>query len=459
MKGAIKADPFNSPWPMKSGKAAPAMLALQHRLEQSQWLDAQQILQHQMSQLGPLLAHAYRTVPFYRDHYHVHAFRPQAVLTPENWGNVPIVARKQIQEAEASMVSQAIPASHGKTHRITTSGSTGMTITVSATEVSNYFWRAFTLREHLWHRRDFRGKMAVIRRVAPTQALPPHGELHPGWGASVNMVYPSGPLALLNITASVEQQLAWLQRQNPSYILTYPSNLLALAKRSVQAGASLPSLKEVRTLGETVGADVRNACKKTWGVTLVDQYSCQEAGYLALQCPDHEHYHLQSENALVEILDKENQPCSPGEIGRVVVTTLHNYATPLIRYDIGDYAQVGEPCACGRGLPVITRILGRARNMVVLPSGESRWPLFGDTDNYRHIAPISQFQLIQHAPDQIEVKLVMPRMLTPVEEQTLTGTICNSLGYPFHLTYSYVEHITRSAGGKHEDFISNVSIQ
>lgn len=446
----------DSPRPAIPGKAASAMLALQHQLEQSQWWDAQQILHHQLSQLGPLLAHAYRTVPFYRDHYHVNAFQPQAVLTPDNWGNVPIVTRKQIQEAGASMISQAIPASHGKTHSITTSGSTGMPITVSATEVSNFFWRAFTLREHLWHGRDFQGKMAVIRRVAPTQALPPHGEMHLGWGASVNMVYPSGQLALLNITASVDQQLAWLQQQNPSYIFTYPSNLLALAHRSMQAGASLTNLKEVRTLGEIVGADIRAACKKAWGVPLVDQYSCQEAGYLALQCPDHEHYHLQAENSFVEILNEENQPCAPGEIGRVVVTTLHNYATPLIRYDIGDYAQVGEPCACGRGLPVITRILGRVRNMLVLPSGESRWPLVG-SDNYRHIAPISQFQLIQHAPDQIEVKLVMPRKLTPIEEPALSDMICDSLGYPFRLTYTYVEHIARSAGGKHEDFISKVS--
>ncbi|MBZ0095194.1 MAG: hypothetical protein K8H75_07495 [Sulfuricella sp.] len=446
----------NFHWPALLGKTASAMLALQHQLERSQWLDAKQILHHQLNQVGPLLAHAYQTVPFYSDHYRANGFLRHAVLTPDNWGNVPIVTRKQIQEAGASMVSQAIPAKHGKTHSITTSGSTGMPITVSGTEQSNFFWQTLTLREHLWHGRDFLGKMAVIRRVAPAQALPPHGEVYPGWGASVNMVYPSGQLALLNITASVDQQLAWLQQQNPSYILTYPSNLLALAHRSMQTGVSLPNLKEVRTLGEIVGVDVRAACKKVWGVPLVDQYSCQEAGYLALQCPDHEHYHLQSENALVEILNEKSQPCAPGEIGRVVVTTLHNYASPFIRYDIGDYAQVGEPCACGRGLPVITRILGRVRNMLVLPSGESRWPLVG-SDHYRHIAPISQFQLIQHAPDQIEVKMVMPRKLTAVEESALSNMICDSLGYPFRLTYTYVEHITRSAGGKYEDFISKIS--
>jgi phenylacetate-CoA ligase len=231
--------------------------------------------------------------------------------------------------------------------------------------------------------------------------------------------------------------------------------LLALANLALHTGVLLPELKEIRTLGEVVGDDVRATCKQAWNVPLVDQYSCQEAGYLALQCPEHEHYHLQSESSLVEILNDENKPCMPGEIGRVVLTTLHNYATPLIRYEIGDYAQLGDPCSCGRGLPVLTRILGRTRNMLHLPNGETRWPLVG-SDNYRRIAPISQFQLIQHTREQIEVKLVMPEKLTPVQTQDLIKMMHSSLGYPFELKFNYVDSIPRSAGGKHEDFISRV---
>ena len=53
-------------------------------------------------------------------------------------------------------------------------------------------------------------------------------------------------------------------------------------------------------------------------------YTCQEAGYIALQCPDHAHYHVQSENLIVEILDGDGNPCAPGESGRVVLSDLHN---------------------------------------------------------------------------------------------------------------------------------------
>ena len=64
---------------------------------------------------------------------------------------------------------------------------------------------------------------------------------------------------------------------------------------------------------------------------------------------------------ILEILDEAGRPCGPGETGRVVLTDLHNFATPLIRYEIGDYAEAAGPCPCGRGLPVATRLRGQRR--------------------------------------------------------------------------------------------------
>jgi phenylacetate-coenzyme A ligase PaaK-like adenylate-forming protein len=98
---------------------------------------------------------------------------------------------------------------------------------------------------------------------------------------------------------------------------------------------------------------------RDWDVPLTDLYAADEAGCIALQCPDHEHYHVQSESVLVEVLDVEGRACAPGAVGRVVVTTLQNFAMPLVRYDIGDVAEAGDPCPCGRGLPVLRRIARR----------------------------------------------------------------------------------------------------
>src|SRR3546814_10844500 len=117
----------------------------------------------------------------------------------------------------------------------------------------------------------------------------------------------------------------------------------------LERGIAFPRLREVRTLSELLPPETRRLCRDVWGLKIADLYSTQEAGYLALQCPEHEHYHVQSEAVLLEVLDEEDRPCRPGEVGRVVVTPLTNFAMPMIRYAVGDLDEVGAPCPCGRG--------------------------------------------------------------------------------------------------------------
>jgi phenylacetate-CoA ligase len=153
------------------------------------------------------------------------------------------------------------------------------------------------------------------------------------------------------------------------------------------------------------------------------------------------------------VLNDAGQPCLPGEVGRVVITDLHNYATPLIRYEIRDYAEVGPVCSCGRGLATLKRIMGRRRNMVTLPDGSRHWPLVG-AHRYREVADIRQYQLIQHGVDDIEIRLLVSP-LTPVQEAAITTLAHQALGHPFKLRFSYFEHELPGTGnGKFEEFIS-----
>ena len=68
----------------------------------------------------------------------------------------------------------------------------------------------------------------------------------------------------------------------------------------------------MRTIGETLTPAQRALFRSAWDVDTVDLYSCEETGYLALQCPQHEHYHVQSENLLLEIVDDDGNPCASG---------------------------------------------------------------------------------------------------------------------------------------------------
>ncbi len=211
----------------------------------------------------------------------------------------------------------------------------------------------------------------------------------------------------------------------------------------------------MQTLSEVLDPALRDKCRRLWEIEIADMYSTMETGYIALQCPKTENYHVQSECALVEILDAGGTPCQPGEIGRVVVTPLHNFATPLLRYDIGDYAEVGAPCPCGRGLPVLTRIMGRARAMLTLPDGGRSWPLMGGS-RFAEIAPVRQYQFVQKSRERIEARLVVERPLQRREEEKLRERMFSRLGHPFEIEFSYVERIARKAGEKYEEFKSEL---
>lgn len=434
-------------WPAMPAFVDATVLALQYQLEQSQWWPAEILAEHQLRQLELLLAHAMRTVPFYRDRLGVLAGTRRGDLTMDVFQRLPLLHRTDIQEAAAALVSRRVPKDHGKVSDISTSGSTGRPITVKGTEITALFLRALDLRYHLWHGRDFSGKTASITRVTPSKAP----EKPTAWVAG----YASGPMVTFDVTRPAAEQLAWLKEVNPDYLLTYPSNLLSLVQRCEETGDRVSGLHEVATMGEVLEPEVRAACERVWGVRVVDAYSAQELGMVASQCPEHPHYHVQSENLLVEILDKEGKSCAPGEVGRLVVTDLHNLATPLIRYEIGDYAEPGGPCPCGRGLPVLNRILGRTRNMLTLSSGERIWPVFSKA--LRQALPsLRQAQLVQRTRDEIEVRLVVASPLTPQEEDRARAALGKALSDAFAYRFAYVDEIPRPPGGKFEEVKSEL---
>ncbi|MEE8189814.1 MAG: hypothetical protein V3T80_11440 [Kiloniellales bacterium] len=443
-------------WPALPRPDGARRLALLQQLEASQWWPPETLRTQQFRQVTALLGHAARTVPFYKDRLLAAGIEPGAPITEETWAGIPLLTREDIQDAGEALYSKALPPGHGRVQKIATSGSTGKPIVVQGTGMTQLFWDLFTLRDHIWHRRDLSAKLAVIRSLPGDAGQYPKGTSLRHWGRPVAAVYPSGPCVALSVTATIEQQAEWLLRERPDYLLTLPSNLMALARHCQDQGIAFPWLREVRTLSEVVTPRLRQICREVWGVSLSDIYSAQEVGYIALQCPEAEHYHVQAEGHLVEVLDQGGEPCGPGEVGRVVVTDLHNFASPLIRYVVGDYAELGGPCACGRGLPVLKRIAGRARNMLTLPTGGQVWPRLSEA-RYHEIEPLRQYQLVQTSLEKLEMRLVVTRPMTREEEDRLRGIVLERIGYPFPITFSYHDEIPRGPGGKYEDFKSEVT--
>ncbi|MGE4111929.1 MAG: phenylacetate--CoA ligase family protein, partial [Burkholderiales bacterium] len=433
-------------WPAVPAAEGARMLAMQFQFAQSERWSPARLRTAQFSQLTILLRHARETVPFYRER--LAGIDLDRGLDDTAYTRIPLLKRSDVQDHFDALASRAVPRDHGRVHVGESSGSTGRPIRFLLTELNEMFWHAFTLRDHLWHRRDFAGKLAAIRgRVQPGVAA--------GWGDSTDSAFRTGPAVMFNTDASMQEQAAWLMREDPEYLISIAGNAQALARHCAREELRPARLREVRTYGEALHPDARAEIRAAWNVPVVDMYTCREGGYLALQCPRHEHYHVQAEGVYLELLNDANQPCAPGETGRVVITPLHNFAMPLIRYEIGDMAEAGVPCDCGRGMPVIRRVLGRFRSMLRRPGGGVRYPRFGEAQ-FTGIAPVLQYQVVQKSLQDIEVALVTARPLTAEEEGRLRAVIVKHLGDPFNVAFVYRDAIPRSAEGKYEEFRSEV---
>jgi len=442
-------------WPALPTGFAAQLLALLQQMEQSQWWPPERHERLQFRQLGQLLAHAFAWLPFHRDRLAAAGYRPGLEVTPELWSRVPVIARREMQSLGDALISPQLPKEHGAIIMDSTSGSTGVPLRIAKSGHVQTIWAAITLREVLWHRRDIRLKLGALKRDPEGRSFAPAGRAHPDWSVPFATVFPTGPAALLDSRSTTAEQAAWLLREQPAYFIAFPTLVRDVARYFLERGLSLPSLKGVNTRGEPVDPELRELCRRAFGAEVADMYSANEVGYVALQCPEAEHFHVQSESALVEVLDERGRPCAPGEVGIVVVTPLHNFAMPMLRYALGDLAEVGAPCACGRGLPVLKRILGRARDTLALPSGSRRYARI-DMKSLQQVPGIVQFQVVQKTLHDIEMKLVTSRPLGPEDEEKIRAEVKKSLGDHLSVVFTYHDEIPRAASGKYFDFMSEI---
>lgn len=430
-----------------TGQAQLLVRAMQ-MLEATQWQSREEIEALQYRKLVVLARHCEAHSAQFRARLHAAGLTAQDLAAPDGFAKLPLLSRRELQGAKDLFCSE-IPQAHLPAYETRTSGSTGEPVLVRRTAYSQLDWLSTTMREHLWHERDFLAPFCAIRANIPKLTRLEN------WGAPAALLRKTGPALGIPITTDIETQIALIRGFMPQTLLIYPSNLAALTQHCATHDIAIPSLKKIITIGETSSPDVRTRAEITFGAEVSDMYSSQEAGNIALQCGQSDLYHVMAENLIVEIVDEHGVAADTGKTGRVVLTDLNNFATPLIRYNIGDYAEAGAPCSCGRGLPTLKRILGRERNLIRMPDGSRHWPLVG-FHKFREIAPILQYQMIQQDRDRIELRLVVERSLTIEEQSKLTTHVHKSLGHPFALTISYFDgRIPTAANGKFEEFVSH----
>ncbi len=396
--------------------------------------------QAQSRQLAALLRHAQRHSPFWRE-------RLAPFDKAMRLHDLPVLSRADLQaRADEIRCEKGTPLPLGTaTFTAQTSGSTGTPVRVTkSAPLYNILYQAQALRHQAWHKMDTNLDAIAIRDAQDGVRDKPWGLVPAETGSRARC------FVMNMIEHPAEDIWKWLRTLKAPYLTTTAAMVLRLAELAAADRDHGFRLDAVMTFGEVVRPEHRRAAREAFGARIVDRYSSEEVGWMAFQCPRHDHYHALSATTLVEVVDDDDRPVAPGEEGRVLVTSMHSYAMPIIRYDIGDRAVAGEPCDCGIRLPVIKEILGRERSFVMLPDGSTR--LARLTGEYwREIAPVREYRVVQYRDGEIEGFVTTERPPSAEEIQAMEAMLRDRLHPSLKVRVTPVERIDWNSRWKRLD--------
>jgi phenylacetate-CoA ligase len=419
-------------------------------LSQTENLPLDRLQSYQRNLLEPLLKHAASNVPFYRN-------RLDAVLGQDGavdwsrWREIPIFGKTEAQVAGADLQTQTLPVGNERWVEDGTPGSIGAPLLHRRSNLTDLASRCQTQRDLDWWKIDFGQTLAYIGDIRHAKTDPLDGLKLKSWNMRGD-----GSFVALDQRTNIEQQIQWLQRVKPRYLFTYPSLLRDLVEYILTSGQIGFWFDTIVTTGEPLPPEVRIKTQKAFGVRIFDRYGAQEIGHLAAECPSCGQYHISAESVLMEILNDDGTPTKPGNVGRVVVTSLYNYAMPFIRYDLEDIVEVGRPDICLRRLPTLRRIFGRVRNVFTRPDGTLMAPDLRSADLQRFVDFV-QMKITQISRSMIEVRYVPGKSGRTPDESGLRDHFLMAIYPELSLRVVAVDAIPRLPSGKYEDYVSKVS--
>jgi phenylacetate-CoA ligase len=252
---------------------------------------------------------------------------------------------------------------------------------------------------------------------------------------------------------NLPQYIAELDKFQPVLLAGYPSSLYLLALANQRLGQRVHP-RAVYVSSETLFDFQRRAIEASFGRKVFMFYGNTEMCGNIVECERGKH-HLKLEHSYVELLRSDGRPACAGEEGRLVCTGFGNYATPLIRYEIGDVAVASkeQACACGRGGTVIERVVGRTEDYVLTPDGRFVGRLdhlFKDAIRVRHA------QIVQDQVDEVTIRIVKDRGYTKIDEDEILREALLRLGSSISVRFDYVEEIPRTKNGKFRFIVSKL---
>jgi phenylacetate-CoA ligase len=367
-----------------------------------QWDGAAVLEARQMQALGALLCHALARVPYYAESVRG--------LTPEGAASAPgdsLAMFPPLEKRDLILHADSLTCemNRGSFWNLT-GGSTGEPVRFRQDSVYQTCALATTMLFYEW-------------------AGVPHGASHIKlWGAPRDLG--SGSVARRRRAAdwlfnritldafdmseqTMRRYAEAIASSRPACLEGYVDALYELAVRVERHGFRMNAPGAIVSSAGTLLPHMRERIESAFGAEVFDRYGTREVGNVAAECDRHEGLHVFGETTIVEVVNEDGRAVGEGEEGEILVTNLHNYTMPLIRYRIGDRAVRGaDRCSCGRAYPLLARVVGRSESCVHRRDGGVVLPEF-----FIHVigveyndGSIGKFQVVQEALDRITVVIV-----------------------------------------------------
>ena len=364
-------------------------IALKKSALQGQWLTEDEYRQIQFVELKKLLWHATQTTVYYRELFDRLGLRVEDIRSLSDYRRyVPVLEKQELKQRLDALISNKW---RDRCEICRTTGSTASP-TPYAEPVPN------TALVALWALVDDLCQITGDERTLHLTGRPLSSGEHHVWDPKHNLHrYSFYDLA----QDGFQELLDFILRWRPEFVYGYASVLDAVAEALEAQGHTGLGVKIVQSHSEPLYSHTKARMERVFGGHVHNHYGCCEIPHLGVDCREHQGIHLFDHLRLFEV-----EPISDQEpdTGNLIITDLHNYAMPLLRYRIGDVVQMDRrPCRCGQSLPRVT-VQGRTCDLIRSKTGSIVGPVF--FEQMMDPAQIIKYMIHQPSVDRMDVHLV-----------------------------------------------------
>ncbi len=434
----------------------PRVLAAMRELDAQQWLGHTEQEAMQRQQIQNLLEYVYKYVPYYQDLFRALNFHPSDYAAdPASFARIPLLTKSQVQQNQERLITTEPQRNRGL-YKVKTGGTTGEPMWLRQDQVYHDYNTAHVYQEMTW---------AGWQIGRPQVWLWGHSVLAPAavsrTAAARDWISRRFESNAFNMDdASMETLACYLERHPDSELWSYVSTLYRFAQFLAQRSRPV-HVHAAHTAAEPLYDHQRQFIQNTLSCPVFNSYSCVEIGSIAAECEQHAGLHLRTRNCYVEIVQPdperpEGTLAAEGDAGEVVLTTLTNYAFPLIRYRIEDWGRKSSrACSCGRGLPMLEVVEGRVIDHFKTADGRQVWGAFL-TPMVPLLGQIQQYQIVQEAVDLLIFRVIPAGPIHEEKFEDIRQAVKTVLGETVQARLEFVEELPATPTGKHRYTVCKV---